>query len=101
MLPSQLLKTVTGAELQELLEYNKIEPFGFLAEELRFASLKCHISNMMGGKKNFKFIDLDFMPYHPLLKHDHALRAKNIQAPKQTTAQMKEMLRMIHGKHGK
>ena len=80
------------------MEFEQVEPFGYLPDERRFARLQAQIHNKMRGKDDIALMELDFCPDHPKLDKAKERRVKDLTEPKQTAAQMKAMLFEIAGK---
>lgn len=98
MLPRQLLAISTAADLEELREFEQIEPFGYMADEQRSAALLAHISNMMRGKDSIPFESIDFLGNHPAFEPIRRRRTTELTTPKQNAAEMKDILKSIAGK---
>lgn len=79
-------------------EFERIEPFGFLAEETRSAVLLSTIRNMMNGKNSVPFEPIDFLGNHPAFEPVRRKRTTELTTPKQTSLEMKDILKSIAGK---
>lgn len=57
----ELLNRVNSEELSEWMAFNKIEPFGYERDDMRFAILTCVIANCNRSSKQRPFKISDFM----------------------------------------
>lgn len=91
------MRVANAADLEELVEFERIEPFGWLSEERRAARLRAQIWNMMGSKNDIPMTELDFCPDHPALDQSRKQRKKELTTPRQTKSQMRDVLLKIAG----
>jgi hypothetical protein len=90
MTVKQLLCNIDAKELEEWRYFYDVEPWGYIPEEIRNASLRRHMSMMM-SKKSFDLIDF-VLSDHPDFQE---IRKVKVQK-KQTVSEIKNHLFLIH-----
>lgn len=60
--PRELLESVTQADLVEMMAFERLEPFGALAEEYRLGQIAATLANIHRSKDQDAFQAPDFMP---------------------------------------
>ena len=62
MLPRQLLASVTGDDIIEMMAFERLEPFGGLADDFRAGQVAATVANVQRGKDDEPYGPDFFMP---------------------------------------
>lgn len=62
MLPRDLLERVTVDDIREMMAFERLEPFGALADEFRLGVIAATVANVNRGPDSDALYPQDFMP---------------------------------------